>query len=171
MKYRVFVGVLAIVVLALLAIPLLAQDAEPVVVPVTGTFDFVPESYATFKVADRVFKDAYEEEVWFGDIVGTATAPFRVSINPDGTIHAWLMAEFEGTVKDEYEGTMVMLSLYTRHSSSTHWAGEWIILSGTGDFENVQGYGTAWGPGHVADDPEGDPDIYYSGHLVFPAGG
>lgn len=168
MNKRLFVIVLAIVSLFLLVTPSLAEDGEPVVVTVSGSFDFFPESYASFASGGRKFKDAYETEVWVGDIVGTATAPFRVSVNPDGTINAWLWAEFEGTILGEYEGTMVMLSLYTRHSSQTHWSGQWIIMSGTGDLENVQGYGTAWGPGFVPDDAEQDPDIYYLGYLVFP---
>lgn len=167
MKSRFFVGTWVIVLLTLLTTPLLAQDTEPVIVPVSGSFDFFPEKLGTIRADDRVFTDAFETEVWVGDIVGTADAPFRVYINPDGKIYAWLLAEFEGSVLGDYEGTFIMQSLYTRHANTTHWTGEWIIMSGAGDFENVQGAGTAWGPGFVADDTE-NPDIYYSGHLVFP---
>lgn len=166
MKSRYFISILIVVCLFLLIAPVMADEESPTTVTVSGSFDFFPESYASFASDGRAFKDAYEEEIWVGDIVGTATAPFRVSINPDGTISAWLIAEFEGTILGEYEGTLVMLSLYTRHSKNTHWSGQWIIMSGTGDFVNLQGYGTAWGPGFIPDDPE--PDIYYLGHLIFP---
>jgi len=166
MKFRYIISLLVIVSMFLMVAPAMADEDPPTIVTVSGSFDFFPESYATYIDGGRMLKDAYEEEIWVGDIVGTATAPFRVSVNPDGTMNAWLLAEFEGTILGEYEGTLVMMSLYTRHSKNTHWSGEWIIMSGTGDFENVQGYGTAWGPGFIPDDTE--PDIYYLGYLVFP---
>lgn len=167
--YRFFLIIFVLGLIILPATQVVAQEAEPVVVPVSGTFDFFPEVRTAINAADRGFRDAFETEVWFGDIVGEATAPFRVYISPDGTISAWLLAEFEGSVVGEYEGTFVMVSLYTRHSRDTHWSGDWIIMSGTGDFENAQGYGTAWGPGFKPDDEAQDPDIYYSGYIVFPA--
>lgn len=165
---RMFLILLVFVTLFAATSQVMAQDAEPIVVPVSGTFDFFPEVRTPIDAENRGFRDAYETEVWHGDIVGEATAPFRVYINPDGRIAAWLLAEFEGSVVGEYEGTFVMISLYTRNSRDTHWTGEWIIMSGTGDFENVQGAGTAWGPGFKPDDEEQDPDIYYRGYIVFP---
>jgi hypothetical protein len=143
-----------------------ALAQEPV--SVSGTFDYTPEVFARNQVGGSVFVDASEAETWKGDIEGKAVAPFRMVISPDGGSDAWLLAEFEGTVLGEYEGTMVVASRYTKPAATAQWTGEWIILSGTGELENVQGHGDAWGPGFNREDPEAGPDIFYSGVVVFP---
>ena len=136
-------------------------------IPVSGSFNYTPEIFAKVSVGDSVFFDASEDEVWVGDLEGTAVSPFRMVVTPDGVWDAWLYAEFKGTVFGEYEGTMSIASRYKRPAPDAHWAGEWIILSGTGELENVQGHGTAWGPGFDPKDPEAGPDIFYSGEVVF----
>ena len=144
-----------------------ALAQEPV--PVSGGFDYTPEVFARVPGGGGMFVDASEDEVWSGDIEGTAVAPFRVVVSPDGSFQAWLLAEFEGTVLGEYSGTMVMSSKYTKPNATAEWTGEWIILSGTGDLENVHGHGSAWGPGFNPKDPEAGPDIFYSGEVFFPS--
>lgn len=141
----------------------LAQDR----VPVSGSFDYTPEIFAQIAAGESTYFDASEDETWRGDIEGTAVSPFRMVITPDGVWDAWLYTEFEGTVLGDHEGTMVVLARYQRPAPDTHWSGEWIILSGTGDLEDVQGSGTAWGPGFNADDPNASPDIFYTGHVVL----
>jgi hypothetical protein len=84
-----------------------------------------------------------------------------------GIWDAWLLAEFEGMVLGEYEGTMVIMSTYRRNAATADWYGEWMILSGTGDLATLQGHGVAWGPGFSASDPEASPDLFYSGEVVF----
>lgn len=158
---------LAFCCLVLTALSGAAVAQEPI--PVSGTFDYTPEVFARVPGGGGVFVDASEAEVWTGDIEGTAAAPFRVVVGPDGSFEAWILAEFEGTVLGEYGGTMVMASRYTRPAATAHWTGEWIILSGTGDLENVHGHGSAWGPGFNREDPEAGPDIFYSGEVIFPA--
>jgi hypothetical protein len=138
-------------------------------IPVSGSFNYTPEVFARVSGGESVFVDASEDEIWTGDIEGTAVSPFRLVITPDGAFDAWLHAEFEGTILDEYEGTLIILSRYERPAAGAHWTGDWIILSGTGELENVQGNGTAWGPGVNAEDPEAGPDIFYSGQVVRPA--
>ena len=113
-----------------------------------------------------IYGDFVEEEVWIGDIAGTAVAPFPFIGLSSGTQHAWLLADFEGTVLGEYEGTLVIMSTYSRPSEGTHWHGEWMIISGTGELENLRGYGTAWGPGSTNED-DGIIDIYYQGEIFF----
>ena len=137
-------------------------------VPVSGSFNYTPEIFAQVPAGTSVFFDASEDEVWTGDIEGTAVAPFRMVITPNGVWDAWLHAEFEGTVLGEHDGTMTIASRYMRPSPDAHWTGEWIILGGTGDLEGVQGHGTAWGPGFDAENPEAGPDIFYSGVVVMP---
>ena len=149
------------------AIPGAASAQERV--PVSGSFNYTPEIFAQVPSGDSVFVDASEDETWTGDIEGPAVAPFRMVVTPDGAFDAWLYSEFEGTVLGEHEGTMVVLSRYKRPAASAHWTGDWIILRGTGGLQDVHGFGTAWGPGFDADDPEAGPDIFYSGQVVFPA--
>lgn len=151
--------------LAAFAGPALAQEQ----IPVSGSFDYTPEIFAQVPASGSMFFDASEDEVWVGDIAGTAVSPFRMVVTPDGVWDAWLYTEFAGTVLGEHEGTMVILARYQRPAPDAHWSGEWIILSGTGDLENVQGHGTSWGPGFNADDPEAGPDIFYSGQVVLAA--
>ncbi len=152
--------------LATLAGSAMAQEQ----VPVSGSFDYTPEIFTQISLGDSNFFDASEDEVWRGDIEGTAVSPFRMVIAPDGVWDAWLYTELEGTVLGEYEGTMVILARYNRPAPDMHWSGEWIILSGTGELENVHGHGTAWGPGFDAENPEASPDIFYSGRVVFGDG-
>jgi hypothetical protein len=147
----------------LLSLPVYAQ--EPV--PVSGSFNYTPEIFTQVSAGNSQFFDASEDEVWTGDIKGTAVSPFRMVITPDGVWDAWLYTKFEGTVLGKYKGTMVLVSRYKRLAPDAHWAGEWIILSGTGDLEHVQGHGTAWGPGFNAKDPEAGPDIFFSGEVVL----
>ncbi len=156
---------IAIAYFCLTALSGAALAQEPI--PVSGSFDYTPEVFSRIPSGGSAFVDASEDEVWTGDIEGTAVAPFRMVVTPDGAFDAWLVAEFEGTVLGEYEGTMRVLSRYQRPAASAHWTGEWIILSGTGELENVHGHGTAWGPGFNRDDPEAGPDIFYSGEVVI----
>ena len=153
--------------LFLTAMAATALAQEPV--PVSGSFDYTPEVFARVPGGDEVFVDASEAEIWTGDIQGMAVAPFRVVVSPDGSFNAWLQAEFEGTVLGDHRGTMVIASKYTKPNATAQWTGEWIILSGTGDLENVHGHGSAWGPGFNPKDPEAGPDIYYSGEVFFPS--
>lgn len=155
---------LACFLLAAISGPAMAE--EPV--SVSGSFDYTPQVFARVPGGGSVFVDASEAEVWTGDIEGKSVAPFRVVVSPDGSVQAWLLAEFEGTVLGQHDGTMVIASKYAKPSASAHWTGEWIILSGTGDLENVHGHGRAWGPGFNPKDPEAGPDIFYSGQIFFP---
>jgi Protein of unknown function (DUF3224) len=157
--------ILALCCLSLTAVPGVALAQETI--PVSGSFDYTPEIFTKVPGGDSVFFDASEDEVWTGDIEGTAVSPFRMVVTPDGGWDAWLYSEFKGTV-GAHEGTMRIVSRYKRPAQDAHWAGEWIILSGTGELEHVQGHGSAWGPGFNAKDPEAGPDIYYSGEVIFP---
>ena len=151
----------------LLSLPAYAQEQKSI--PVSGSFDYTPQIFTQFKAGDSQFFDASEDEVWTGDIVGTAVSPFRMVITPDGVWDAWLYTEFKGTVLGKYAGTMTVVSRYKRLAPKAHWAGEWMILSGTGDLKNVQGHGTAWGPGFDPEHPEAGPDIFFAGQVVVPA--
>lgn len=149
------------------SLPVYAQEQKPI--PVSGSFNYTPKIFSQVSGGGSKFFDASEDEVWTGDIAGTAVSPFRMVTTPDGVWDAWLYTNFEGTVLGKYKGTMNIVSRYKRLAPDAHWAGEWMILSGTDDLKNVQGHGTAWGPGFNPKDPEAGPDIFFSGEVVFPA--
>jgi hypothetical protein len=169
MKKNISLTVFACVVVTLsLGLPFAqAQDGESPIIPVSGTFDYTPTRNYALEVGGSTFIDATEDEIWSGDFEGTSVAPFRVVASSTGIWDAWLLAEFEGAVLGEYEGTMVIMSTYRKNAATAEWYGEWMILSGTGDLATLQGHGVAWGPGFRATDPEASPDIYYSGEVVF----
>ena len=86
---------------------------------------------------------------------------------PSGVAEAWIVFEIYATVLDEYEGTLIILSVWKKEAPTAYWHGEWTILSGTDDLEHIHGFGVGWGPGFNREDPEASPDIYYSGEIVF----
>lgn len=88
---------------------------------------------------------------WTGDFAGTATQDFVLVNHPvaDFNYYSGLIT-FTGTVLDE-EGTLVMKANGkqaggTLAPSAAQWTGHWVIISGTGDLENLRGQGTFAGP-------------------------
>jgi hypothetical protein len=144
-------------------------------IPVSGTLDY------TFTITDiwvadgNTFIEATEKEVWTGNFSGTAQSVFRVVIFSSGFWNVWLRSNFTGEV-DGKSGTMVIQLVGKRtwwDEERFWWYGQWVILSGTGELENLRGRGTWWGPGYEGVDEEipeipGErPDIYYEGEIHF----
>jgi hypothetical protein len=144
-----------------------AQDAEPELIRVSGTYDYTPTILAALELDGVAYMDAVDEEVWSGDFEGTAVSGYRIVIESSGVWDAPIITEFEGTVLGDKEGTMVMVFTYKRMSATSHWFGEWWILSGTGDLANIHGRGVVWGPGWNPEDPEASPDVFYSGEIIL----
>jgi hypothetical protein len=134
-------------------------------IPTEGYFDYTYTITGT-KVADgNLFIYATEDEIWVGDLAGTSQAAFRVEIFTEGFWNVWLRSTFTGTVQDK-SGTMVIQLVGKRtmwDSERFWWSGQWVIISGTGELENLRGQGTWWGPGFGAV----GPDIFYSGQIHF----
>jgi hypothetical protein len=150
--------------LTMSSFPAAAQEQGPM--PVAGSFNYTSKILASAPADGYTLSDATEQEVWIGDFEGTAVSPFPYIAWESGVRDAWLLTEFEGTVLGEYEGTMVMIAIYTKPDPSTDWHGEWMIVSGTGDLENLRGHGVAWGPGS-GNAEEGMPHIFYKGTVMF----
>ncbi len=64
---------------------------------------------------------------------------------------------FDGRVGDNY-GTLVIKFVGKKTGEPLEWYGTWVILSGTGDLENLRGRGTWWGP---------STDLDYAGKIHF----
>lgn len=157
--------VFAVTLFTALVQPVAAQTpAEPI--PVTGSFTYTFEAFGSAAGDGYTLTDLVEHELWIGDFEGTADSPFPLIAWESGAREVWLLTEFEGTVLGEYEGTMVMVAVYTKPDVPTDWHGKWMIISGTGDLENLRGFGVAWGPGAVNAE-EGMPHIFYTGTVMF----
>ena len=156
----------------LLVFPAYAQDDGPESIPVSGTYNYTPNILSAVEVDGTMHFDVTAVAEYSGDFEGSEVANYRAVIEPTDAWDSGAIAEFEGTVLGEYEGTMVIWSVWKRQASTAHWYAEWWILSGTGDLANIYGRGFAWGPGFNPEDPEAKPHAYYSGNIFFapPAG-
>jgi hypothetical protein len=153
-----------IVLLGTLSLPVQAQEQGPM--PVSGSFNYTFSVLASGASSGNTFMDGTEDEVWTGDLAGTAVSPFPFVIWSSGVQDAWLLTEFEGTVLGKYEGTLKIIAIYSRPDATAQWEGEWMIVSGTGDLEHLRGHGVAWGPGSTNAD-DGVTDIFYTGEVMF----
>jgi hypothetical protein len=168
MKNKVsLIGFVFVVAVLLLTLPAYAQEDGPEPIPVSGTYNYTPNILSTVVIDGTTYFDVTADAVWFGDFEGTEVANYRAVIEPSDAWDSGVISEFDGTVLGEYEGTMVIWSVWKRMSSTAHWYAEWWILSGTGDLANIYGRGHAWGPGFNPEDPEAEPDVYYSGEVFF----
>ena len=109
---------------------------------------------------------AEEWETWDGDLAGDGHAYFIVMVYPDGLKEVVLLSVLETEV-DGKEGTVVV-RLIGKKPAGGEWFGSWVILSGTGELENLRGQGIWRGPGYEGPTIPGEySDIYYSGHIRF----
>ena len=165
MKKALWIGFVWVVVGLMLVLPTFAQDdAQPEVevFPISGTIIYSPPELLSLLVIDgETYADVTDVGEWAGDIVGTESNNYRAMFEASGAGTAPVLAEIEGTVLGEYEGSMVVWSQWKRVSETSEWHAEWWILSGTGDLANVFGRGFIWGPG------ESGLDYEYSGTVFF----
>ena len=131
-------------------------------IAVSGSFDYTFTITSERWPDDHYIFEATEWETWIGDFEGTAVSFFRVVWFkfPTGPLNVWLRSDFEGTV-DGKEGTLVIQLVGWSHQGN--WDGQWVIISGTGELENLHGKGVWGGPGFGAS----GPDIWYSGQIHF----
>ena len=136
---------------------------------VRGTFDYTYALLTDPIVTpdDKTFLFAEEWETWTGDLAGDGHAFFIVLVYPDtGLMEVVLLSVLETEV-DGKAGTVVV-RLIGKKPADGEWFGSWLILSGTGELENLRIQGIWRGPGYEGPDIPGErPDIYYSGHIRF----
>jgi hypothetical protein len=135
-----------------------------------GYFDYTYKIVRAAETASYTMLDGVEDEVWTGDIEGTAQTIWRVGVYKDLPVEdVWLPSNFTGTLLGKYEGTMVILLVGDKplleEPTATQWYGEWLVVSGTGDLANVHGKGIWWETGFRPDN--GIPDSYYAGEVIF----
>ena len=151
----------------MVSMPVAAQESIPETIPISGSLDYVPTLLLMEDVGGTTFWDVLEDEVWMGDIAGTASGNDRIMTWASGESEAWITFEIDATVLGEYEGTLNIISVWKKKGPTDYWHGEWTIMSGTDDLEHIHGFGVGWGPGFNREDPEASPDIYYTGEIVF----
>ena len=113
----------------------------------------------------NTFLTTSEDGVWTGTFDGVSTEDGRVVIHCNGRWSFHAIANFSAVAVDGREGTLVMSVNGSRPDEEADWTGRWVILSGTGELENLRGQGTWWGPG--APGPGEWGDIYYAGKVHF----
>ncbi len=115
----------------------------------------------------QFFSAAYISE-WSGVFVGTST-DYGLAVAHDGIPVLFVgTASFTNVQIDGRVGDLEMDAIGDRPDPFADWWGKWVITSGTGDLENLNGHGYFWGPGWPP--PEGGTDecpdnfgvIYYS---------
>jgi len=135
---------------------------------VSGVFDY---DYALLmdpiNSNGKTYVFAEEWETWTGDLAGDGHAYFIVMVYESGLKEVVLLSTLTGEVNGK-EGTLV-IRLVGKRPADGEWFGYWVILSGTGELENVCGQGLWWGPGYEAPGniPGERPDIYYTGFIRF----
>ncbi len=120
-----------------------------------GIWCYTPNTTNDFlKVADNNYYEAlgYESD-WTGTFTG-ASEDFGMSVmHSSGAVRFPGRGIFIGTVSFasvDVDGTSGGLEMYVigeRPNHVTDWEGSWVITSGTGALEDLQGQGTWWGPG------------------------
>ena len=123
---------------------------------VFGTWKYTPTFIGTREADGYTFKFGEEDSTWTGTFDGTSYDVFFVVVHPSGIMHVpYGLIFFEGTV-DGKSGTLVIRFVGKKTVEPQLWSGEWVILSGEGDLENLRGQGTFWGP---------SLDLDYSGKI------
>jgi hypothetical protein len=104
------------------------------------------------------YKFVYGEEngTWTGAFSGSSTDFFTL-IKDSAFARCRGIIFFKGSVEDR-EGTLEIKFVGSKNLSTGLWLGWWLILDGTGELENLHGYGSWNGP---------SMDLDYSGKVRF----
>jgi len=125
--------------------------------------------YRTFILEVReagcnTFLKTLEDGLWTGTFDGISTEDGTVVIHCSGAWSFNAIVSFEGSVAGR-NGTLTMSVVGSRPDGSADWEGKYVILSGTGELDNLRGQGIWWGPGAPAPGVWGD--IEYEGSYHF----
>lgn len=152
MNRKILLTVLSIV---LLATPFVSMVYATPPETASGAWTYVPTF--TQEVRGRnMFRYGEEDSTWTGTFEGTSEDVFTAVIHPSGVVTVKGLIDFRGIVNGA-EGTLVVRFVGSRVLPGD-WYGQWVILSGEGDLDNLHGRGTWWGPPTVVD---------YSGQIHF----
>ena len=124
-----------------------------------GKWTYTPIEKDTREIdgGDYLFVLGSEQGIWTGTFTGTSYDAY-VAMAHSGVSHLYYgLIEFESVVVDGREGSLI-ISFGPGEKVEGQWSGEWEVVSGTGELENLHGKGTWWGPSKNLD---------YEGHLHF----
>ena len=143
---------ISLMLFAFVLAPMPASAAPPTEVDFTETYSADPGDLV-FRVAgpNTFISGPTLTDDWAGDFVGASDQDFVVVNHSVAGFNNYRgLIEFEGSVLGA-EGTLVMKTNGkqaggTALPSAAQWTGHWVIVSGTGDLENLSGQGTFSGP-------------------------
>jgi len=127
----------------------------------SGTWTYKPKPIHIREADGNTFRYGEENSTWTGTFVGKSYDVFKVVVHPSGFLNVEGLINFDGTVNDK-SGSLVIRFVGKKTGVPFEWSGQWVILSGEDELENLRGQGTWWGPGFP--DPKG---LEYSGNIHF----
>ena len=122
--------------------------------------DYIPSIVDSRTAGGNTFLNTTEVATWTGDFEGTSTELGRVVIHSSGMWSFNARSSFQGSVNGK-TGTLEMLLVGKRADENSLWAGQWNIISGTGELANLHGQGKWEGPGF----PNGGIDFWGKIHF------
>ena len=159
MRKKISVLVLCfITLLSALLIPLIHATRA---IQVSGEWTYTPRPISMRWANSNQIVDGEEDSLWTGAFDGISYDTFTVvkhdalpDPNSPRFVNGIGVINFEGTV----EGKMGTLVIKFVGKKTGEWYGTWVILSGTGELENLRGQGTWYGPSR---------DLDYEGKIHF----
>ena len=158
--------IIILLALSLIAIPAFAGNPQDA----SGTWYYKPSQPPEERLAGgNLHMKIVDEGYWEGTFSGDSTDHGFVIIHPNGrwTYQGWVM--LDPITVDGKTGSLEMRVNGSRPDAFSEWTGKWVILSGSGELENLRGQGKWWGPGW-----QGDPAVYgvipYDGNYHFSPG-
>ena len=130
--------------------------------PVSGEWTYIPSIISERWANGNLFREGEEDSEWTGDFFGESYDTFTVILHdadpmPPTFVNVIGVINFVGSVGDK-EGTLVIKFIGKKTGDPLEWYGTWVILSGSGELENLRGRGTWWGP---------SMDLDYAGKIHF----
>lgn len=111
---------------------------------VSGTWEYIPTFEFTKVAGSNLFVSGTDVGFWDGTFEGESYEEYVAVFHKSHGTYQGRM-EFEG----EVDGKFGTLTIKTNGSGPfplpVDWSGTWVILSGTGELENLHGQGTWWG--------------------------
>jgi len=147
---------LLVCLVALLSTLSTAVHATPPT-PASGDWTYTPRIIDERWADGNLFRYGEEDSVWHGTFEGESDDVFTVVIHPSGFRNVKGLIYFDGAVNGE-EGTLVIRFVGEGTPPPVTWSGQWVILRGTGELENLRGQGIWWGPPR---------DVDYLGQIHF----
>jgi hypothetical protein len=149
----------SVVILSALILPVIHATKS---MPVQGEWTYVPTMLSVKQADGNQICEGEEDSIWTGTFSGTSYDTFTVIKHdavpgPPSFVNVIGVINFEGSVEGK-EGTLVIKFVGKKTGEPLMWYGTWVILSGTGELENLRGRGTWFGP---------SMDLDYAGKIHF----